>query len=40
MSLTYSFPLILQSQPPLAVPYDDVPDKEGKARAFSSVNDH
>jgi hypothetical protein len=30
MSFIYSFPPIIQSQPPVAIPYDDTPELEGK----------
>lgn len=29
MSFTYSFPVILKTQPPFPVPYDGAPDSEG-----------
>ncbi|KAF2685363.1 hypothetical protein K458DRAFT_23460 [Lentithecium fluviatile CBS 122367] len=38
MSFTYSFPPILQSQPPVAVPYDDTPAKEALFRSECARN--
>ncbi|KAF1954077.1 hypothetical protein CC80DRAFT_536957 [Byssothecium circinans] len=38
MSFTYSFPAIISSQPPVAIPYEDTPEKEALFRSQCARN--